>query len=188
MNAEKRRAVAYHEAGHAMAAWKFKLGGIGQTTIVPTADYSGAMKHAADPLRGIRLDLDNSDRAHARAEKLIMICQAGPIAQRRGAPRSWRYYHGSGDRRIAADLAIRLQSSAEIATAYIRYLDLRTKGLVHTHWWAVDLIARALLERDTLTGEEIAAMIAAHLTSRPAPYKIESEAGPAKTFEVKEPG
>lgn len=146
----RRRLTCHHEAGHAVAAWRLGLK-VRRVTIVPGADYDGFAEHDS-PLRGIRLDLDDSDRARMRAEKAIMVCLAGTIAQRRFAPRSVRVWHGEGDRDLAADLALRLNGSGEAATAYLRWLDLRTADLIEATWDSVQSLANALLEVKTLNG------------------------------------
>ncbi len=76
--------TAYPEAGHMVAAWRMRLE-IDEATIVPTENYQGRIVHES-PLRGIQLDLDGSDRAEIKANKAVLICLAGPAAQRRYAP------------------------------------------------------------------------------------------------------
>ncbi len=96
------RATAYHEAGHMVAAWRMHVK-IHTATIVPTEDYEGCVHHES-PLRGIKLDVDGSDRAEIKANKMVLICLAGPAAQRHYNPRSLdssvRRWHGES-RRIA---------------------------------------------------------------------------------------
>ena len=81
--------VAYHEAGHAIAAWR--LSGrqhLYRVTIVPDADSLGSTYH--DPFHGIRLDDgDDSPRVQRRAENAMLIALAGPAAQRRYNPRGF---------------------------------------------------------------------------------------------------
>ena len=80
--------TAFHEAGHVAAAWRHGLK-VHSVTIVPTPEFRGHIWHA-NPLRGIHLDCDGSVRARIRAEVGIIVCLAGPEAQRRFSPRSWR--------------------------------------------------------------------------------------------------
>src|SRR5580700_11422788 len=130
-------ATAYHEAGHMVAAWRHHLK-IRRATIIPAEDFAGRVDHES-PLRGIQLDIDGSDRANLKAEKAILISLAGPAAQRRFRPSSWRSYHGLGDYEIAIDLALRLQGSGALAAAYLRYLQLRADSLVESNWSFVQL-------------------------------------------------
>jgi hypothetical protein len=153
----RSRLPGWHEAGHAVAAWHYRVRLL-RATIVPSPEFHGHVEHVS-PLRGIKLDVDDSDRARARAEKAIIMCLAGPIAQQRFSPRSWRNHHGSSDYETATDLALRLTGGGEVATAYLRYLDLATKQLVDQRWWVVELIANALLDVGQLSGSEIDQLI-----------------------------
>lgn len=141
-------ATAYHEAGHGVVAWRLGFK-VRRVTIEPGKDHDGFVEHDS-PLRGVRLDIDGSDRARLRAEKAIMICLAGILAQRRFAPRSVRQWHGEADRDLAADLALRINGSGEAATAFLRWLDLRTADVIESAWDSVESLAAALLERRTL--------------------------------------
>ena len=149
-----RAATAYHEAGHAVAVWHLLHKAPRRATIVPTKDSLGHVQHE-NPLRGIRLDIDGSDRAALRAERVIMICLAGPIAQKHAFPRSFRYGHASGDNDRAVDLALRLCGSGEMATAYLRWLNIKTSGLVECRWPFIERVAERLLREDTLDGPTI---------------------------------
>jgi hypothetical protein len=87
--------TAFHEAGHVVAAWSRGLK-IHNATIVPSPEFLGRVRHA-NPLRGLRPDYDVSARVRERAEANIVVALAGPEAQRRHSPRSWRSYHGASD-------------------------------------------------------------------------------------------
>ncbi len=94
-----RAATAYHEAGHAVIANSLHVP-LKSVTIKPGDGYSGMLHHA--PVltrRDIRKINEYSETPHQRdrMEKLAMICLAGPMAQRRYAPRSWRRWHGEAD-------------------------------------------------------------------------------------------
>jgi ATP-dependent Zn protease len=167
-------ATAYHEAGHMVAAWRQHLK-IRRATIIPAEDYTGRVEHES-PLRGIRLDIDGSDRAALKAEKAILICLAGPAAQRRFRRSSWRTHHGAGDHEIASDLALRLQGSGKIATAYLGYLQLRADSLVESNWNFVELFAQRLLELKTLEYREIRYLIDEFLKARRPVIRIGDEA------------
>ena len=51
--------IAYHEAGHVVAAWRHGSR-IKRATIVPEGDYLGQMVPARRPFAGIHLDYDRS--------------------------------------------------------------------------------------------------------------------------------
>ena len=96
-------ATAYHEAGHTVICYllSYKPQSV---TIVPTVDTAGHMVIHANPLHGFQLDIDGSDEARLRIESAMTICFAGPIAQKRHNPRSWRKVHGQWDYDTIAEL------------------------------------------------------------------------------------
>ncbi len=69
------QAVAYHEAGHAIAALEHGIR-IRRTSIVSADGYSGILQHE-NPLRGVNLDCDQTDRGIRKVEKLIVLCLTG---------------------------------------------------------------------------------------------------------------
>ena len=112
-------ATAFHEAGHVAATWSRGLK-IHSATIDPTPGFRGHTLHA-NPLRGIRLNLSLA-RVRDRAESAIVVYLAGPEAQQRHNPRSWRAHHGASDFKQAFDLAMGLSTSGEAAHAYLDWL------------------------------------------------------------------
>jgi hypothetical protein len=157
-------ASAYHEAGHVVVAREMGLKIIG-ASIVPDQDGHGWAAHA-DPLRGIRLDLATRDKTAARVEKCILVSMAGAIAQRKFRMSSWRNFHGQADRDAVAGLLLRVHGDPETRLAYWRYLQLVAAGIVDQRWWAIEAVARALVELGTLNSRQIGAAIAAYLTDR----------------------
>jgi hypothetical protein len=138
-----------------------------RATIVPDLDAHGSVEHS-NPLRGISLDLDGSDRARLRAERLAVICLAGPEAQRRYNPRSWRSWHGRLDHAKAVDIALSLNASEFTTSAHLNWLEHRARDLINAHWPIVEAVAAELIERSTLTGEEARqAIMRAAATRRP---------------------
>jgi hypothetical protein len=117
-------ATAFHEAGHVAAAWSRGLK-VHSATIDPTPEFRGHILHA-NPLRGIRLNLSLA-RVRDRAESAIVVYLAGPEAQQRHNPRSWRAHHGASDFKQAFDLAIGLSTSDEAVRAYLDWLAIVTR-------------------------------------------------------------
>ena len=159
---QQLKATAYHEAGHMVAAWRQGMK-IRRATIVLSAKFMGQVEHES-PLKGIRFDIDGSDRAYLRAEKAILICLAGPAAQRHWKPRSWRHYHGAMDYELAGTL--RLQGSGELATAYLRWLDVKARSSIENNWRLVVAFAGRLLERGSIDFAEIEEVIASMSKAR----------------------
>jgi hypothetical protein len=157
-------ALAFHEAGHTVAAWHNRLK-IHRATIVPASDLRGHVTHA-NPLRGVHLDYDGSNRARLRAEAAIIVSLAGPAAQRRHNPRSWRSWHGLHDHERAVDLALSVNPSEMAAEAHLAWLAILACAEVDTFWDLIDRVARELVERRTLSGAEISRILEAPQRTR----------------------
>ena len=151
-------AIAYHEAGHAVAC-RFMGVKVKSATIVPKKDeYQGCVQHES-MFRGLRPDIELSGRARLQIERNIIISLAGAAAQRRHNKKSWRSYHSSSDFRSAANLASHVCDSKANINAFLRWLEVRTDELIAAQWPAVHRIAEVLLERKTVPGDEIVALI-----------------------------
>lgn len=143
----ERRATAYHEAGHAVVA--YRLGAeVRHVTIVPDHDSRGHFAHG-DLFCALGR---GSDRANL--ERAIKICLAGPLAQKRFRRRSYCRRNGRQDYDCATGLARYLAGSAG-EREFLRYQERRTHALVEHYWNEIELVARALLERDELSGTEV---------------------------------
>jgi hypothetical protein len=150
-------ATAYHEAGHTVAAWRLGVK-IRRASIIPTIGRHGVVEHES-PLREIHLDIDNSDRARMRTEKEIIICLAGPDAQRQFRPSSWRGWHGQSDYDTAADLALRLQGDGERATEYLKWVGFQSRWLIKNNWNLVTMFADELLRVNTIDRNRVAKIL-----------------------------
>ena len=154
--ARQREVVAFHEAGHAVAAVMLGVGirrkGV---TIVPSATYAGRIYTG----KGYRGDPTISDSAQMvwRAERRAVMSLAGPAAQRKYRPSSVRSYHGGKDWHQAIDLISCFVGSDRELNAYLKLLWIRAEQLVACDpWWiAIQAVAKALLERDRLTPNEV---------------------------------
>lgn len=137
-------ATAYHEAGHAVAA--FVLGvPLKSVCIVPDPKAGNAGHVSLGRCRSV-------DAMH----KLGIVAVAGEAAQRRYNPRSVRRHHGGGDRQAVVDFALdRTGGSEEQATLLARLWELQARDLVESRWDAVQLVAKALFKRNTLDAAQI---------------------------------
>src|SRR5690242_9376332 len=145
-------------AGHAVIA--YLLGYKPQSvTIAPTPDTGGHLVTHGNPLHGFQLDTDGSDEARLHVESAITICFAGPIAQKRHNPRSWRKVHGQWDYDKIAELGLRVCGSGEQATAFIRWREIVAREMVQVHWLRIALVAAQLLERKRLSHADLDAII-----------------------------
>jgi len=148
----QREVVAYHQAGHVVIA--FFLGYKPKSVaIVPAHDSD-----YPNPLRGLQLDSDGSDRARLTLERAIQICLAGPRAQKkfRGVHSNWTCGHDDQ----ARELGLRVcGGSAAQSNAFLRWLDIRTAETVDAHWATIEHVAKRLLARDRLNRAELLALI-----------------------------
>jgi hypothetical protein len=158
-------AVAYHEAGHVVAALAYRRGIRRQgATIVPDAEGAGGsvsmLKHIpGDPsvsgsYRGGDL---LTGRMRLRIEEDVMVSLAGGIAQREFRPASVRSYHGRSDRKAANDLLLYVVRNERELRAYWRLLTIRTENFVRLpfRWMQIEAIAKALMEKNTLGPTEL---------------------------------
>ena len=143
MPSSTRAATAHHEAGHAVAAImkqvSFKL-----VTINPD-HLHGSSGH----VQFLRFG-EGFEALHRGA----VVVLAGEVAQRRYSPRSARKHHGSGDRSVVADHALKMAGSARVADLHVRLWQQQAVELVEARWEQVTRVAAALLEHRILTQAE----------------------------------
>ena len=168
----RRRSIAYHEAGHAVVAHRLGVE-VEHVTIVPDHTSRGHITHGdlfCTHGRG-------SDRANL--ERAIAICLAGPLAQAWLLRRySERRCGGRQDYDCASGLARYLAGSAG-EREFLRCQERRTHALVEQYWNEIELVARALLERDQLSGAEVK-----HIIEEPERLKQEDRADQQRWIEA----
>lgn len=146
------RATAYHEAGHALAAWKERLP-ISTISIIPDEDGTlGRVTHQAPPA-SFQPDIDAGLRVRDRIEKHAIVAFAGVEAERLVAARV-SSESGARDRAGAAQLVAYLGGSVEEQRAYLQLLSVRARQLVRVPHLRVplDALATALLDRRHISG------------------------------------
>ncbi len=165
------RKTAYHEAGHAVAAMLFGLKPA-YTTIVSRGDYGGYMQYGEEDKPDLSREECLSRICVAMAGRAAEVCFYGDGGVTSGA---------GGDMRSATDMAVRMvcvygmeedmlccieQSKAtENAAVRKRVQDIlaeqygRALQLVRDNADKVDAVAKALVERESLTEGELSALI-----------------------------
>jgi hypothetical protein len=147
----QRKATAHHEAGHAVIRYLLNFE-LKPTTVANTSNEQ--------PLRGIKLDTDGSDRARLRLEKAIRISFAGPLSEEKFSNHHWNPSHGEYDYAKILELALRACGSNQ-AEAFTRWLRIATQEMIDANWAAIEQVADQLLAHERLTGATISAVIRA---------------------------
>ena len=152
MNRETIERVAYHEAGHAIAAIKLRV----QLDCVKIVEEGGALGYVEHRFSG-EPGLDE-DREKAEAQVLIAFAGAACEAHHFGKGRKVDW-HADDYRHDIVQANCVLESAApqeDERAAYFDWMAERAKSLVaeppFVH--ATDALATALMEKRELTGEE----------------------------------
>jgi hypothetical protein len=141
-------AAAYHEAGHAVAA--HTLGAVLGNVII-NADGSGEMNYITRGPCSLR-----TAWGRFRAKRWIVVAYCGPEAELRFVGGDVTAIDGCGaDLEMAYALAKRLGLNADERNHLVGV----SVRLVEARWRAIEIVARALIERSQLTGGEIAELI-----------------------------
>jgi ATP-dependent Zn protease len=149
--------AAYHEAGRAVArVFCEKAGRIKYTTIRVTED--GLPGNTASYLPANLL----SDAEPPRPGTIVdeIKCRlAGMVAVRR---RGGHDPSGTGDawRQASAIAHCHVTQDPEQVHSLVERLGRSTEEPIEENWWAVKAVAKALVERETLTGVEVLSIIA----------------------------
>ncbi len=169
-------ATAYHEAGHAVADWRhgFK---VKRATVVPKNDALGSVS-SVSRLHFRTLEYTNPSGARiGRYHEMIVSLLAGRAAQRRFKPQSIRSCQASSDLRGVMEILTRLHGYDDEQKHAFRYLEARARKLVShpQNWRMIQDVAKALIERRTMTGDEVvatlrASMDAQYLKQKPATH------------------
>ncbi|ACM30934.1 hypothetical protein Arad_14027 (plasmid) [Rhizobium rhizogenes K84] len=157
---ELRELAAYHEAGHAVAAWTQKLT-IYSVSIEGNQQDAGYMIHE-DSLRPSDLLFSpQSGRTRLGAERNIRVALAGEIAQKLFDPSSVEDRHGANDR-LAVDTLLSALHGAmhrSLIDAHFRLLEIETKLIVSKYWSVIVAVASELLRQERLTGVRLSRVI-----------------------------
>lgn len=155
MEKTKLAATAYHEAGHAIVT--LCLGyPVHHVTIEPGDDYTGVCR-SDNPLFDCDLEIDGPGTAtDRRVRHRLFAAFAGPLAERRFDPEGFNIEDSSADYEVIFDLVLRLGGGDNNVG---EKLEAQADALVLKHWPLIDRAARALLERTTLSGADLAELI-----------------------------
>jgi hypothetical protein len=147
-------AIAHHEAGHAVVSRKLRFK-IKQVTIVPKGEAAGSVTWLK--ALGVSYNSGITGESIGRHHDRVVALLAGVEAQRRFKPQSIRRYQTTCDYSAAADFLLSLHGEEKERNCASKYLQARTRNLVSNpvNWRFIQDLAKALLERQTLTGKEV---------------------------------
>jgi ATP-dependent Zn protease len=152
------RVTAYHEAGHAVAAWTFGMR-FKRVTIVPKDDSLGSLTLSMWGT-SVSPDLLSTDDAEdvEYIRRRIVVSLAGGLAEEvlTGAPNDTMRSH---DLHSAVDLAGYVTRSLEDMEEYLDSASLSASEVVRGNWAVIEALAGALLEHRTLNFEQATAVM-----------------------------
>jgi hypothetical protein len=151
----KLESTAFHEAGHAAAA--FHLGKAVQSVSIVPDKEDGSLGHCQGNGYPDWFSPDTviDGRARAFAERETIFLFAGPAAEARVRGRHNHLWAGT-DHHNAYHLASHFCGGNEETSAYLAWLAARAKNLIHDPfiWSGVESLAKALLTHQTMTGRK----------------------------------
>jgi ATP-dependent Zn protease len=155
--AEKRllKRVAYHEAGHAVAAIEFRRA-FKSVTVIPGANSLGHVLMHRIPQSVIDDHEGGSGNLVDRfVEKDLLVSLAGPAAE---CEFFGRFDHrgASGDYRNCEDMALHIYDDVT-AGKYIAFLFSRARAFVRRAnvWIRIEAVAEALIVHKTLSARKV---------------------------------
>ena len=160
LTARRRHSLAIHEAGHAVVSI-IKGRRPGRVTIRPKGDSLGHMApHRARFGEVYRPSL-------TVVAKKMAIAYAGVAAERRAGYHPQRY-GWDHDRKLALFLADDFVGGDDVSRKHlVAFAKRQAEFIVDLHWEAIEAVAAALLERETIAGDEVRPIVFPNL--RPIP-------------------
>lgn len=172
----ERERIAVHESGHALAGYLLEVGNVEKVTIVPRGQSLGVtlITPASDQRLYVRSFLENRIKMllAGRAAELIVYgeCSSGAAQDLKEASKialSMVATMGLGDEGnlfsldALSELNMRPDLKEPIASAelMLKRLGRECDELLHLHRRALDAIALALLQKESIDGDELAALI-----------------------------
>jgi hypothetical protein len=160
MNNNERKATAYHEAGHAVIG---AIHGRLPTSVDIVYDARGNAGHtlfASDLPPEFKRYFNQSPEKQRHIEMRVLITLAGTAAHDILCPGR---AHDEGDRRDeheAFEMIDESRSWAQDNSAYLEVMKIKVCEQLTEHWPKVVQLAEMLLQRNSISGADLAALLA----------------------------
>lgn len=153
-------ATAFHEAGHAVAAWKLGVP-FRAVSVIPGENYSLGRIEGEPWPKWFQSDRDSSPRVIRLCKKHVVIASAGPVAQQRGTDESLEeVMAGAGaDMEVVLRFTGYLSGSAEHQERLVIEARDKAQTLIHRQWVAVCAVSAVLVARDQMTMAEMVELL-----------------------------
>ena len=154
--------IAYHEAGHAVAAFALNRR-VRSVTVAPQGNILGQNVYG----KGLTIqpDVGVDGRTRNEIERRVICAMAGWAVEKKLHPKRKGIATESNDLQHAADLASYVVGSTEELEAYLDWLWIRAKQLIALpHYWAaIEALAAELVTHKRLGEKRVREVINAAL-------------------------
>jgi hypothetical protein len=154
--------AAYHEAGHAVVRIRLRLSVLG-ATVVPGQGAGGHVTVNPWNIKKASLSRLINEGVAAYAGSIAEERHTGyrndEGAGRPGKTSLWPSLAEGSDYHTVAGIALHVTSDGQEQEALVRWLRRRAEVYVDREWGRIESVARALLERQTLTRRNIVALM-----------------------------
>ena len=148
---------AFHEAGHAVACYRL-FHRLDYVSILSTSEYRGCMKGADEDWHERPAGTSDAQiRAHIAKIATITLAGGAAVEKLFGGMRDVEMRH---DIRAARDLLESVAETGEELDIFIDRCWSQARRLVRKEWRAIKAVAVALMERKTLSGEDVEEIMA----------------------------
>jgi len=151
--------IAYHEAGHAVAAYRFNIQPKA-LTIIGEGDVAGEITPAPyisdDNMKGYESGkLTAVTKLNLEIDAFISL--AGPLAQMKFDPWEFKHNYAESDYHQAIGLLSIIEEDDEVLELYFDLIDMRARKFVasRTNWKTIGHLAKAVLDQSKMSSHAV---------------------------------